>query len=105
MTLLGNFVEMSGQEQHHPFIENKRSERSMRGENPHPHQAGNGSHTASSTVHVVHTPPREDLFSLSTCPDKISQQSHLSCPPPIYRPAGPPPYTPIYLLIFIIGPG
>jgi hypothetical protein len=48
----------------------------MRGENPHPHQAGNGSQTASSTVHVVHTPPREDLFSLSTCPDKISQQSH-----------------------------
>src|SRR2546423_14955814 len=80
MTLLGNFEEMSGQEQHHPFIENKRSERSMRGENPHPHQAGNGSHTASSTVHVVHTPPREDLFSLSTCPDKISQQSHKSAP-------------------------
>src|SRR2546421_10825778 len=76
MTLLGNFVEMSGQGEHDPFIWNKRSERSMRGENPHPHQAGNGSQTASSTVHVVHTPPREDLFSLSTCPDKISQQSH-----------------------------
>jgi len=29
MTLLGNFVEMSGQEENDPFIENKRSERSM----------------------------------------------------------------------------
>ena len=48
----------------------------MRGENPHPHQEGNGSRTTSYAVHVVHTPPREALVSLFSCPDKISQQSH-----------------------------
>jgi hypothetical protein len=32
MTLLGNFVEMSGQEENDPSIWNKRSERSMRGQ-------------------------------------------------------------------------
>ncbi len=75
MTLLGNFVEMSGQGENDPFIKNKRSERSMRGENQRPHQEGNGSRTASHAVHVVHTPPRDALFSLFSCPDKISQQS------------------------------
>src|SRR5579864_3982454 len=76
MTLLGNFVEMSGQGEHDPFIENKRSERSMRGEKEHPHQEGNGSRTAFHAVHAVYTPPREAFFALFSCPDKISQQSH-----------------------------
>jgi hypothetical protein len=76
MTLLGNFVEMSGQGENDPFIKNKRSERSMRGEDRHPHQEGNGSRTASHAVHVVHTPSRDAFFSLFSCPDKISQQSH-----------------------------
>ncbi len=77
VTLLGNFVEMSGQGENDPFIKNKRSERSMRGENQRPHQEGNGSRTASHAVHVVHTPPRDALFSLFSCPDKISQQSQV----------------------------
>ena len=76
MTLLGNFVEMSGQGEHDPFIENKRSGRSMRGENQGPHQEGNGSRAASYAVHTVFTLPREAFFSLFSCPDKISQQSH-----------------------------
>src|SRR5712691_11375705 len=80
MTLLGNFVEMSGQEENDPFIENKRSERSMRGENQRPHQKRNVSRATSYAVHVVHTPSREALVSLFYCPDKISQQSHKSRP-------------------------
>ena len=47
----------------------------MRGENQRPHQEGNGSRTTSYAVHVVHTLSREALFSLFSCPDKISQQS------------------------------
>ena len=86
MTLLGNFVEMSGQGEQDPFRENKRSERSMRGENPRPHQEGKGSRIPSHAVHAVYTPPKDALFSLFSCPDKISQQSHLSRTPPIYRP-------------------
>src|SRR5260370_8942461 len=34
---------------------------------------------------------------------QISQQSHLSRPPPMYRPDGNPPSTPIILLKLIIG--
>src|SRR2546430_17528684 len=83
MTLLGNFVEMSGQEEHDPFKWNKRSGRSMRGQNQRLHQEGMGSRTAS---HAVHTPPIHPLFSLFSCPYKISQQSHLSRTSPIYRP-------------------
>src|SRR5256885_9717323 len=83
MTLLGNFVEMSGQEEQDPFKWNKRSGRSMRGKNQRLHQEGMGSRTAS---HAVHTPPIHPLFSLFSCPYKISQQSHLSCTPPIDRP-------------------
>jgi len=45
----------------------------MRGENQRLHQEGNGSRTAS---HAVHTPPIVSFFSLFSCPDKISQQSH-----------------------------
>ena len=82
-TLLGNFVEMSGQEEHDPFKWNKRSGRSMRGQNQRLHQEGMGSRTAS---HAVHTPPIHPLFSLFSCPYKISQQSHLSCTWPIDRP-------------------
>src|SRR5437868_15212565 len=77
MTLLGNFVEMSGQEEHDPFKWNKRSGRSMRGKNQRLHQEGMGSRTAS---HAVHTPPIHPLFSLFSCPYKISQQSHQSAP-------------------------
>src|SRR3989440_12633451 len=83
MTLLGNFVEMSGQEEQDPFKWNKRSGRSMRGKNQRLHQEGMGSRTAS---HAVHTPPIHPLFSLFSCPYKISQQSHLSCTSPIDRP-------------------
>src|SRR5947209_10727180 len=83
MTLLGNSVKMSRQEENDPFLGNKRSKRSMRERNQRPHQEGGGSRIAS---HAVHTPPLPALFSLFTCPDKISQQSHLSRPPPIYRP-------------------
>ena len=46
----------------------------MRGRNQRPHQEGNGSRTAS---HVVYTPPRDTFFSLFSCPDKITQQSHI----------------------------
>src|SRR5207244_8895060 len=77
MTLLGNFVEMSGQEEQDPFKWNKRSGRSMRGQNQRLHQEGMGSRTAS---HAVHTPPIHPLFSLFSCPYKISQQSHKSAP-------------------------
>src|SRR5437868_10572496 len=77
MTLLGNFVEMSGQEEQDPFKWNKRSGRSMRGQNQRLHQEGMGSRTAS---HAVHTPPIRPLFSLFSCPYKISQQSHKSAP-------------------------
>ncbi len=49
----------------------------MRGENQRPHQEGNGSRTAS---HAVYTPPIDSSFSLFSCPDKISQQSHKSGP-------------------------
>ncbi len=45
----------------------------MRGENRRPHQEGNGARTAS---HAVHTSPIASFFSLFSCPDKISQQSH-----------------------------
>jgi hypothetical protein len=45
----------------------------MSGENQCPHQEGNGSPTA---FYAVHTPPLSSFFSLSTRPDKISQQSH-----------------------------
>src|SRR3989442_13714640 len=51
----------------------KRSKRSMRGQDPDSQQEGNGSRTASS---AVHPPPIHALFSLFSCPDKISQQSH-----------------------------
>ncbi len=34
---------------------------------------------------------------------RISQQSHLSRPAPIYRPVGNPPYTPIIVLKLMIG--
>src|SRR5437660_9596653 len=64
---------MSGQEEHDPFKWNKRSGRSMRGKNQRLHQEGMGSRTAS---HAVHTPPIHPLFSLFSCPYKISQQSH-----------------------------
>ena len=47
----------------------------MRGKDPRSQQEGNGSRTASS---AVHTPPIHAFFSLFSCPDKISQQSH-SC--------------------------
>src|SRR5216683_7582261 len=43
-------------------------------------------------------------FSLSSCLDRISQQSHLSRTPPMYRPTANPPRTPINLLKLIIGP-
>jgi hypothetical protein len=52
----------------------------MRGQDPRSQQEGNGSRTASS---AVHPPPIHAFFSLFSCPDKISQQSHLS------RPTGP----------------
>ena len=45
----------------------------MRGEKPRSHQEGNGSRNAP---HAVHTPPIASFSSLSSCPDKISQQSH-----------------------------
>src|SRR5439155_1946208 len=77
MTLLGNYVEMSGQEGHEPFIWDKRSKRSMRGKDPCSPQEGKGSRAASS---AVHTPSIHALFSLFSCPDKISQQSHKSAP-------------------------
>ncbi len=48
----------------------------MRGEKQRPHQEGNSSRTTSYAVYVVHTPLRDALFSLFSCPDKISQQSH-----------------------------
>ena len=74
MTLLGNSVEMSRQEEHDPFRRNKRSKRSMRDSNQRLQQEGSGSRIAS---HAVHTPPREAFFSLFTCPYSISQQSQL----------------------------
>ena len=80
MTLLGNSVEMSRQEENDPFIGNKRSKRSMRDKNQRPHHEGSGSRIAS---HAVHTPPRNAFFSLFTCPYRISQQSHSSRPAPI----------------------
>src|SRR5258708_11566596 len=43
MTLLGNSVEMSRQEENDPFIGNKRSKRSMRDRNQRLHQEGSGS--------------------------------------------------------------
>src|SRR5437868_9676978 len=85
MTLLGNFVEMSGQEEHDPFKWNKRSGRSMRGKNQRLHQEGMGSRTAS---HAVHTPPIPPLFSLFSCPYKISQQSHKG---PLHNSSPPSP--------------
>src|SRR5437899_3564774 len=91
MTLLGNSVEMSRQEEHDPFRRNKRSKRSMRDSNQRLQQEGSGSRMAS---HAIHTPPREAFFSLFTCPDRISQQSHLSRPPPIDRPVRPFPSQP-----------
>src|SRR5258707_11388650 len=77
MTLLGNSVEMSRQEENDPFIGNKRSKRSMRDRNQRLHQEGSGSRIAS---HAVHTPPIDTFFSLFTCPYRISQQSHESAP-------------------------
>jgi len=49
----------------------------MRGKNQRLHQEGMGSRTAS---HAVHTPPIHPLFSLFSCPYKISQQSHKGPP-------------------------
>src|SRR3989442_15909751 len=83
MTLLGNSVEMSRQEEHDPFRRNKRSKRSMRDSNQRLQQEGSGSRMAS---HAVHTPPREAFFSLFTCPDSISQQSHQSGPTSVLYP-------------------
>src|SRR6266550_181790 len=41
-------------------------------------------------------------YELSQIKRDMAVGADLSRPPPIYRPAGTPPYTPIYLLIFII---
>src|SRR5713101_9360923 len=41
-------------------------------------------------------------FFLSSCPYKISQQSHVSRPPPMYRPVGNPPPTRMHVLQIII---
>ena len=77
MTLLGNFVEMSGQEENDPLIENKRSKKK------HKRRGINFLIKKKMTFELLLmlfmsfiTHPREDFFSLSTCPDKISQQSH-----------------------------
>ncbi len=100
MTLLGNSVEMSRQEEHEPFRGNKRSKRSMRDRNQRLHHEGSGSRIAS---HAVHTPPIDTFFSLFTCPYRISQQSHLSRPAPMYRPGGNPLPTRMHVLKLMIG--